>query len=91
MQQTVSITELYEILSQKLGKNEAKTLANFVEAKVDKSVEDKSSHLAAKEDVLNLKVDMEKGFRSQSQWFLGVFMTLVVLILGLYATIIFNH
>lgn len=42
MQETVSVTELHEILSQKLGKNEDKTL----------------------------KVDMEKGFRSQSQCFL---------------------
>jgi hypothetical protein len=70
MQETVSVTELHEILSQKLGKKEDKTLLDFVEAKADKSDEDKNSRLATKEDVLNLKVDMEKGFRSQSQCFL---------------------
>lgn len=91
MQQIVSITELYEILSQKLGKNEAKLLVDFVETKVDKSIEDKSDHLASKEDLLNLRVDMEKGFRNQSQWLLGIFITLVILILGLYGTIIFSH
>lgn len=62
--------KFFEILSQKLGKKEDKTLIDFVEAKADKSVEDKNSRLATKEDVLNLKVDMEKGFSSQSQCFL---------------------
>ena len=32
--------------------------------------------------------DLEKGFKEQSRWMLGVFITLSLMILGLYATIL---
>jgi hypothetical protein len=47
----IAITELYEILSQKIGKTEAKTLVEFIETKVDTSLEQKTNTLANKEDI----------------------------------------
>lgn len=34
--------------------------------------------------------DLEKGFKEQSRWMLGIFITLSLMILGLYATILLN-
>lgn len=39
---TVSLTDLYDILSAKLGKEEAKTLVTFIEQKVEQQVEKKT-------------------------------------------------
>jgi hypothetical protein len=55
---SITITYLYGLLSEKLGKE-----------------------LATKED-------LERGFKEQSRWMLGVFVTLAIMILGLYATIL---
>ena len=82
--QTVSITDLYDLLSQKLGKAEAKTPVEYVEAKIEKEVDVKIQHLATKQDVAESKADMIK-------WVVGTFIALVIMILGLYATIIFKH
>jgi hypothetical protein len=51
----IAITELYEILSQKIGKTEAKTLVEFIETKVDTSLEQKTNTLANKEDIAKLE------------------------------------
>jgi hypothetical protein len=47
----VSEIELYEILSAKIGKPEAKALTEFVEAKAEKKLVDKLSVFATKEDL----------------------------------------
>ena len=39
---TVSLTDLYDILSAKLGKEEAKTQVTFIEQKVEQQVEKKT-------------------------------------------------
>jgi len=44
----------------------------------------KIQHLATKQDVAESKADMIK-------WVVGTFIALVIMILGLYATIIFKH
>lgn len=51
----ISITELYDLLSQKIGKVEAKALVEFIETKVDTSLEQKASILATKEDIAKLE------------------------------------
>lgn len=77
---TVSLTDLYDILSIKLGKEEAKALTTYVEEKVEKEVEQKTTHLAT-------KADLERGFKEQNQSRLNTFMVIVIMILGLYAAI----
>lgn len=78
---TVSLTDLYDILSAKLGKEEAKTLVTFIEEKVEQQVEQKATILATKNDLL----EMERHINTKL-W--TAFVTLVVMILGLYAAII---
>lgn len=80
---TMNITEiqLYELLSEKLGKETAKSVTTYIEQKIEKEVENDTKHLATRED-------LERGFKEQSRWILGVFITLSLMILGLYATIL---
>ncbi|SDG86975.1 hypothetical protein SAMN05421827_11257 [Pedobacter terrae] len=68
----ISITQLYALLSEKLDKDTAEQLTSYIEAKVDKT-----THLASKEDLANAKTDMIK-------WFVGLFIALALMIIGLY-------
>ena len=56
----VAEIELYEILKTKLGEKEAKTLVEYIEAKVDKKLDEKQNILATKVDLANLKADIIK-------------------------------
>ena len=56
-------------------------MTTYIEQKISKEVESESKHLATRED-------LEKGFKEQTRWILGVFITLSLMILGLYATIL---
>jgi endonuclease III-like uncharacterized protein len=78
---TISITHLYSILSEKVGKETAESLTAYIESKIEKVVDNLSKHLASKED-------MERGFKEQTRWMLATFITLVLMILGLYETIL---
>ena len=60
----VSEIELYEILSAKIGKPEAKALAEFVETTVEKKLVDKLSTFATKEDltkeIASVRIEMRE-------------------------------
>ena len=56
----VAEIELYEILKEKVGEKEAKTLVEYIETKVSKELEGKKDILATKEDINNLKLEIEK-------------------------------
>jgi len=56
----VAEIELYEILKTKVGEKEAKTLIEYIEAKVEKKYEEKKDILATKEDIANLRADIIK-------------------------------
>ena len=73
----ISITQLYSLLSEKLDKETAENLTAYIEAKIDKTVSDKTTHLASKEDLANTKTDMIK-------WFVSLFIALALMIIGLY-------
>ena len=57
----VSEIELYEILSAKIGKQEAKVLAEYVETTVEKKLVDKLSVFATKEDLASLEVRLTRN------------------------------
>jgi hypothetical protein len=91
---SVSLTQLYDILSQKFGKQEAQSIVQFIETKIETKVEEQTKGLATKEDLVRetsaIRIEMEKGFKEQTRWMLGIFITLALMILGLYATLIFK-
>lgn len=48
---SISLIDVYELLSQKLGKAEARILADFIEAKSEKNIDKESNHLAINKDL----------------------------------------
>lgn len=68
----VAEIELYEILKEKVGERGAKTLVEYIEAKVEKKFEKKKDLLATKEDLANLKrelmVQIEKTRSDIIKW-----------------------
>lgn len=56
----VAEIELYEILKEKIGEKEARTLVEYIEAKVEKKFEEKKDILATKQDIANLEIKIEK-------------------------------
>ncbi|TAH01895.1 MAG: hypothetical protein EAZ15_06355 [Sphingobacteriales bacterium] len=79
MNQTKIIKDLYDLQVSKLGKYEA--LTYFIENMFKKELDYKTKLLATRED-------LERGFKEQSRWMLGTFITLTLMILGLYAAIL---
>jgi len=55
---------------------------------IEHEVEQNLKTVATKEDVYLLRNELEKGLKEQTRWMLGVFITLALMILGLYATIL---
>lgn len=56
----VAEIELYEILKTKIGEKEARTLVEYIEANIEKRLEEKKDVLATKEDLANVKSDIIK-------------------------------
>jgi hypothetical protein len=56
----VSEIQLFQILREKIGENEAKALVEFVENKVEKEFDSKKDTLATKEDLANVRSDVIK-------------------------------
>jgi actin-related protein len=54
----VAEIELYEILKSKLGEKEAKSVIEYVEAKVEKKFDEKKDILVTKTDLANLKTEL---------------------------------
>ncbi|WP_299287012.1 hypothetical protein [uncultured Mucilaginibacter sp.] len=54
----VSEIQLFQILREKVGDEQAKTLAEYVENKIEKQFDLKKDVLATKQDINNLKLEM---------------------------------
>jgi hypothetical protein len=78
---TITLTELYSLLTEKVGKETAENLTTYIESKIDKEVEHTTRHLSSKEDLAKglseTKTDMIK-------WFVSLFIALAMMIIGLY-------
>ena len=57
---TISITKLYDLLSDKVGKETAENLTSFIEKKIKDEVENQSHILATKEDIRLLDIKIAK-------------------------------
>ncbi len=74
---SISEIDLYDILSEKLGREQAKALAEYVELKAEKHLNDKTRVFATKEDLANAKVDIIRRV-------FGFFTVLILAVIGLY-------
>jgi FKBP-type peptidyl-prolyl cis-trans isomerase (trigger factor) len=120
----VTLTKLYDTLAQRIGKQEAECLTNYVEIKVKDELNTKTEILATKvsvkeeihglrnelkkdiyglrselkediyglrNDIHGLRSEMKEHSLSQQKWMLSIFITIVIMFMGLYATLFFKH
>ena len=64
----VAEIELYEILKEKIGEKEAKTLVEYIETKVDKKFDEKKDILATKIDIEGLRTEIQKMKADIIKW-----------------------
>jgi hypothetical protein len=67
----------YEIFKTKPGETEAATILEWVEEKSDKKIAEQKDVLATKQDISEAKVEIMR-------WMFGVFVVLMLAIVGLY-------
>ena len=84
----LSSIDLFNILRQKIGEVEAKSLADFVQSEVAQRFEDKGSLLVTKEDLAREIATVRKEISDSKvdtiKWMVGLFITLALMIIGLY-------
>ena len=92
---TTTDIQLFQILKQKIGEQETEALVSFVDAKIKEANDENLRVLATKEDVAavkqelanlrgELKADIANAKADTFKWFIGAFMALALMILGLY-------
>ncbi len=64
----VAEIELYKVLKTKFSENEAEKIVASLDLKIQSKFEEKKGDFATKEDLANLKVEMERGFKDQLKW-----------------------
>jgi len=84
MNATISITRLYSLLSEKVGKDAAESLTSYIETKVKDEVDSTVNHLATKED-------LERSSKEQLKWMIVLFVPLYLSIFGLIITLFLKH
>lgn len=78
---TITVTQLYQLLSKKLNHETAEALTTYISEYVTENVKEevdtKAKTLATKEDLAQTKLDLIK-------WLVSLFVTLALMIIGLY-------
>ena len=80
----VSDIQLFQILKEKMGDKEAEALVTFVDNKIKDNNETSLKILSTKEDLLQLEIRLKDKMTDQFKWVIGVFLTLALIIIGLY-------
>ena len=85
---TINLTsfQLIKILREKVGEEQAESLASFVETKVKEEFESHKDNLATKTDIARLKGDLETKIEATSKqtliWMFGILVGLLGLSTG---------
>lgn len=85
---TVSITQLYSLLSDQMGKEKAETLTAYIENKIGEEVKSATSEIASKDfvakEIEKVRTEIERSKTDMIKWLVGLFITLALMIIGLY-------
>ncbi len=73
---TISSIQLYDLLSEQLGKEKAKTLVSFVEAKIDEGLKEKTSVFATKEDIQSIRTEIQIQINKLLIWLVATMIAL---------------
>ncbi len=75
--------QLIKILREKIGEEQAESLASFVETKVKEEIDSKKEGFATKEDIAKLETKIELSKIAIILWFIATMLTLISLSTGL--------
>lgn len=96
---TTTDIQLYEILKQKLGSNEAEALVSFVDARIKDTNEQNLKILATRQDIMDLSASTKKDIADLRldlslkisetrteilRWVFAFYIPLLLAIIGLY-------
>jgi len=76
--------QLYEMLKQKLGSQEAEALVNFVDTRIKESQEVNLKNLATKQDIADLSIKIAETKTDIIRWVFAFFIPIILAIVGLY-------
>ncbi len=79
----ISSIEMYNILKGKLGESEAKALTEYVENKVEKSIEKEKDVLATKEDLYKLEIKISESKSDIIKWMFIFWIGQIAVTLGI--------
>lgn len=80
----ISVTKLHQLLAEKTDAETAEALTSYIEVKIEKSIENKSSQLATKEDIAKVYTEIAKAKTEMIKWYVALFVMLTLMIAGLY-------
>lgn len=68
---TISSIHLYDLLAEQLGKEKAKNLVTFVEAKIEEGLKEKTSVFATKEDIQSIRTELQTQINKVLIWLIA--------------------
>ena len=81
---TITTAALYDILSEKIGREQARDLVEYIDTKVDTTLEAKSKELATKSDLTALENRLLREMNIQLRWIIGLFVAIMIMFIGIY-------
>lgn len=84
----VSQFQLFQILREKVGDEQAKTLAEYVETKIEKQFDLKKDVLATKHDIAELKLEMANHKSEMIKWMFLFWIGQVLVMISIIVLII---
>jgi hypothetical protein len=78
----------YNVLKSKYGEQDAQTIVEGIRQTVKEEVDNKKDVIATKEDIYRLQLDMERNFRDNLKWNIGLIVGLFISLLGAITGII---
>lgn len=79
---TISSIQLYDLLSEQLGKEKAKTLVTFVESKIDEGLKEKTNLFATKEDIQSIRTELQTQINKLLIWLIATIFATSGIIIG---------
>ncbi len=80
----ITSIDLFNVLKEKIGEQQAKSLTEYIEVKVEQKFESQKQMLATKEDVKNLEIKLAETKSDILKWVFAMFVSLALMIIGLY-------
>jgi hypothetical protein len=80
----INSIDLFNVLKEKIGEQQAKSLTEYIEVKVEQKFESQKQMLATKEDVKNLETKLAETKSDLLKRVFAMFVSLALIIIGLY-------